>query len=117
MATLVVPGVGVETRFDILPTLPAVSGVVGIAGIVDRPPPQGRLVGVTKAPEVAAVLGPGTAGPRLRSSMPWATGLPRLSSRLYSEVSDQDSPSRTSGEPSPRTGHPCSTTEESGHGA
>lgn len=61
MATLVVPGVRVETRFDVLPPLPAPSGVVGIAAIVDRPPTPARLVGVTKASEVAAVFGPGTA--------------------------------------------------------
>lgn len=61
MATLVVPGVRVETRFDVLPPLPALSGVVGIAAIVDRPPSPARLVGVTKASEVAAVFGPGTA--------------------------------------------------------
>lgn len=61
MASLVVPGVSVETRFDVLPPLPAAAGVVGIAGIVDRPPPTPRLLGVTKAAEVADVLGPGTA--------------------------------------------------------
>ncbi|MET0662501.1 MAG: phage tail sheath C-terminal domain-containing protein [Ilumatobacteraceae bacterium] len=61
MATLVVPGVRVETRFDVLPPLPAPSGVVGIAAIVDRPPSPNRLVGVTKAAEVATVFGPGTA--------------------------------------------------------
>lgn len=61
MATLVVPGVRVETRFDVLPPLPASSGVVGIAAIVDRPPSPARLVGVTRAAEVATVFGPGTA--------------------------------------------------------
>lgn len=61
MATLVVPGVRVETRFDVLPPLPAPSGVVGIAAIVDRPPSPARLVGVTRAAEVATVFGPGTA--------------------------------------------------------
>ncbi len=59
MATLVVPGVSVEARFDVLPPAPAASGVVGVAAIVDHPP--ARLVGVTKAAEVADVLGPGTA--------------------------------------------------------
>ena len=58
--TLVVPGVRVEARFDVLPPLPAPSGVVGIAAIVDRPPDPLRLVGVTKAAELADVLGPGT---------------------------------------------------------
>src|SRR5688572_23349147 len=61
MATLVVPGVRVETRFDVLPPLPAPSGVVGIAAIVDRPPSPNRLIGVTRAAEVSTVLGPGTA--------------------------------------------------------
>ncbi len=61
MANLVVPGVRVETRFDVLPPLPAPSGVVGIAAIVDRPPSPARLLGVTKAAEVAGVFGPGTA--------------------------------------------------------
>ncbi len=61
MATLVVPGVRVEARFDVLPPLPAPSGVVGIAAIVDRPPSPTRLLGVTKAAEVPGVLGPGTA--------------------------------------------------------
>ncbi len=60
MATLVVPGVRVETRFDVLPPLPAPSGIVGIAAIVDRPPSPNRLVGVTKAAEVGTVFGPGT---------------------------------------------------------
>lgn len=61
MATLVVPGVRVETRFDVLPPLPAPSGVVGLAAIVDRPPSPTRLLGVTKAAEVPGVFGPGTA--------------------------------------------------------
>jgi hypothetical protein len=61
MGTLVVPGVRVETRFDVLPPLPAPSGVIGIAAIVDRPPTPIRLVGVTKPAELADVLGPGTA--------------------------------------------------------
>lgn len=61
MPALVVPGVSVETRFDVLPPLPAASGVVGIAAVVDRPPSPARLVGVTKVAELAEVLGPGTA--------------------------------------------------------
>jgi hypothetical protein len=60
MATLVVPGVRVETRFDVLPPLPAPSGIVGIVGIVDRPPSPVQLVGVTKPAEIRDVLGPGT---------------------------------------------------------
>lgn len=61
MAVLVVPGVRVEAKFDVLPPLPAASGVVGIAAVVDRPPDPLRLVGMTKAAEVPDVLGPGTA--------------------------------------------------------
>ncbi len=61
MPSLVVPGVSVETRFDVLPPLPAASGVVGIAAVVDRPPSPARLVAVTKVVELAEVLGPGTA--------------------------------------------------------
>lgn len=60
MATLVVPGVRVEARFDVLPPLPAPSGVIGIAAIVDRPPAPAGLVGVTRAAEIASVVGPGT---------------------------------------------------------
>jgi len=60
MATLVVPGVQVETRFDVLPPLPASSGVVGIAGIVDRPPVPAGLVGLSRAAEIPGALGPGT---------------------------------------------------------
>jgi hypothetical protein len=55
---LVVPGVSVETRFDVLPPLPATSGIVGVAGIVDRS--GGRLVGATRASELRDLLGPGT---------------------------------------------------------
>ncbi len=61
MATLIVPGVSVEARFDVLPPLPAASGVVGIAALVDRPPSPVDLVGLTKASEVAGLIGPGTA--------------------------------------------------------
>ena len=46
MPSLVVPGVRVETRFDVLPPLPAPSGIVGVVGIVDRPPDG--LVGATR---------------------------------------------------------------------
>lgn len=58
---LVVPGVRVEAKFDVLPPLPAAAGVVGVAAIIDRPPDPVRLLGLTKAAEVADVLGPGTA--------------------------------------------------------
>lgn len=61
MTTLVVPGVRVEARFDVLPPLPAPAGIVGAVGIVDRPPVGGGLVGVTKISEVVDLLGPGTA--------------------------------------------------------
>lgn len=60
MATLVVPGVRVEARFDVLPPLPAPAGILGVVGIVDRPPDDDRLVGVTKVAEVNQLLGPGT---------------------------------------------------------
>ncbi len=58
MPTLVVPGVSVEARFDVLPPLPAPSGIIGAVGIVDRP--AAGLVGVTKTAEVRTLLGPGT---------------------------------------------------------
>jgi Phage tail sheath protein subtilisin-like domain/Phage tail sheath C-terminal domain len=60
MATLVVPGVSVEARFDVLPPLPAPAGILGAVGIVDRPPPDGELVTVTMISEVRDLLGPGT---------------------------------------------------------
>ena len=59
MGNLVVPGVSVEARFDVLPPLPAPSGIVGAVGIVDRPGTS--LVSVTKASELRQLLGPGTA--------------------------------------------------------
>jgi hypothetical protein len=67
MQALVVPGVRVEARFDVLPPLPATSGILGVAGIVDRIPAAGGLVSVTKTTEIRELLGPGTA-----SSMPEA---------------------------------------------
>lgn len=60
MATLVVPGVRVEARFDVLPPLPAQAGILGIVGIVDRPPANGGLIGVTKVTELRQLLGLGT---------------------------------------------------------
>ena len=60
MPALVVPGVRVEARFDVLPPLPATSGILGIVGIVDRQPRDGGLVGVTKTSELRELLGPGT---------------------------------------------------------
>ena len=61
MPSLTVPGVRVEARFDVLPALPATSGVVGAVGIVDRPSPTGEATGVTKVAELRELLGPGTA--------------------------------------------------------
>jgi hypothetical protein len=60
MATLVVPGVSVKAYFDVLPPQPAPSGIAGIAGVVDRPPADGKIVGVTKISELRELLGPGT---------------------------------------------------------
>ena len=60
MASLVVPGVRVVARLAVLPPLPAPSGIVGVAGIVDRVPASGGLIGVTKVSEVRELLGPGT---------------------------------------------------------
>lgn len=65
MSQLVVPGVRVETRFDVLPPLPAPSGIVGVAGIVDRRP--AGLMSATRASELRDLLGPGT-----EASMPEA---------------------------------------------
>src|SRR5262249_21047371 len=57
---LVVPGVSVETTFDVLPPLPAAAGIVGVVGIVDRPPADGGLVSVTRVSELQDLLGPGS---------------------------------------------------------
>ena len=65
MSGLVVPGVRVEAKFDVLPPLPAPAGILGAVGIVDQPPNGNSLVSVTKVTEVAQLLGPGTI-----SSMP-----------------------------------------------
>lgn len=65
MTALVVPGVRVEARFDVLPPLPAPSGILGAAGIVDRMPPGDGLTGVTKVSELREIFGPG-----IESSMP-----------------------------------------------
>jgi len=62
MPALVVPGVRVEARFDVLPPPPATSGILGAVGIVDRRPRAGGLVGVTKTAEIRQLLGPGTVG-------------------------------------------------------
>ena len=58
MSTLIVPGVRVEARFDVLPPLPAPSGILGAVGIVDRPP--AGTIGVTKPSEIRDLIGPGT---------------------------------------------------------
>jgi tail sheath protein len=67
MTALVVPGVRVEARFDVLPPLPAPSGIIGAVGIVDRMPNSDQLVGVTKISELRDIFGPG-----IESSMPEA---------------------------------------------
>ncbi|PCK07943.1 MAG: hypothetical protein COA42_11700 [Alteromonadaceae bacterium] len=60
MPALVVPGVRVDTIFDVLPPLPAPSGIVGVVGVVDRPPAVGKLTGVSKVSELGELLGPGS---------------------------------------------------------
>lgn len=58
--TLIVPGVSVETRFDIPPPLPSRSGILGAVGVVDRAPAGGELSGVTAAQELLERFGPAT---------------------------------------------------------
>ena len=58
MAALVVPGVRVEARFDVVPPPPSPSGILGLVGVVDRRPDG--LIGLTSTAEIATVLGPGT---------------------------------------------------------
>lgn len=58
--TLIVPGVSVETRFDVPPPLPSRSGILGVVGIVDRVPSGSELEGVTTAPELLDRFGPAT---------------------------------------------------------
>ncbi|WP_319453007.1 MULTISPECIES: phage tail sheath C-terminal domain-containing protein [unclassified Mycobacterium] len=67
MPVLVVPGVSVEANFDVLPPLPAAAGIVGVVGVVDRPPATARLVGVSRVSELQDLCGPGTV-----ASMPEA---------------------------------------------
>lgn len=57
---LVVPGVSVETRFDVPPPLPSRSGILGAIGVVDRLPPAGELAGVTTSAELFERFGPAT---------------------------------------------------------
>ena len=58
MTALVVPGVRVEARFDIVPPPPSPSGILGLVGVVDRQPDG--LVGLTSTAEITTQLGPGT---------------------------------------------------------
>ena len=57
---LIVPGVSVETRFDVPPPLPSRSGILGAVGIVDRLATGSGLGGVTNAPELLEKFGPAT---------------------------------------------------------
>jgi hypothetical protein len=57
---LVVPGVSVETRFDVPPPLPSRSGILGAIGVVDRAPPPGELTGITTSAELFDRFGPAT---------------------------------------------------------
>jgi hypothetical protein len=75
MAGLVVPGVRVEAKFDVLPPLPAPSGILGAVGIVDRPPTGNSLVSVTKVTEIAQLLGPGTVASMPEVSHALANGV------------------------------------------
>ena len=67
MPVLVVPGVSVQANFDVLPPLPAAAGILGVVGVVDRPPTRPGLIGVTRVSELQEQLGPGTV-----ASMPEA---------------------------------------------
>ncbi|MFC0533285.1 phage tail sheath C-terminal domain-containing protein [Phytohabitans kaempferiae] len=58
MTALVVPGVRVEARFDVVPPPPSPSGILGLVGVVDRA--ASGLVGLTSTAEIAPLLGPGT---------------------------------------------------------
>ena len=58
MTALVIPGVRVEARFDVVPPPPSPSGILGLAGIVDRA--GAGLAAVTSTAEIAEVFGPGT---------------------------------------------------------
>lgn len=59
MSTLVVPGVRVETLFDVLPPPLAPSGILGVAGVVDRSSSSG-LVSIGSVADMRSLLGPGT---------------------------------------------------------
>jgi hypothetical protein len=58
VSALVVPGVRVETLFDVLPPPLAPSGILGVAGVVDRPPPAPVSIG--NVADMRSLLGPGT---------------------------------------------------------
>ncbi len=57
---LIVPGVSVETRFDVPPPLPSRSGILGAVGVVDRAPGEGELTGLTTSVELFERFGPAT---------------------------------------------------------
>lgn len=57
---LIVPGVSVETRFDVPPPLPSRSGILGAVGVVDRAPAAGELTGITTTTELFERFGPAT---------------------------------------------------------
>jgi len=78
MPALVVPGVRVEAMFDILPLLPAPSGILGAVGIVDRPPQDGALISVTKVTEIGQLLGPGTVASMPEVSHALANGVSEI---------------------------------------
>jgi hypothetical protein len=52
--------VSVTASFDVLPPLPAAAGILGVVGVVDRPPARAGLIGVTRVSELQDQLGPGT---------------------------------------------------------
>lgn len=78
MPVLVVPGVSVETNFDVLPPLPAAAGIVGVVGIVDRPPDTPRLIGVTRVSELQDLCGPGTVASMPEAVAALSTGAQEL---------------------------------------
>ena len=55
--SLVVPGVSIETRFDVTPPLPARSGILGAVGVVDKIP-KGGLRSITSSQELLEIHGP-----------------------------------------------------------
>jgi hypothetical protein len=59
MATRVIPGVNVQVLREIVPPLPAPSGVLGIIGVVQTAPP--RLTPVSSFPRFLEVFGPASS--------------------------------------------------------